>query len=139
MVARLLSKRSSAQSSTQDHRSDPYQSQLTQNSLQSSQTGTQGVSVRFESARIFQPLLKAARYKGAHGGRGGGKSIFFASLLVEEMLCQKTRAVCLREIQNSIKESVKQNIEDAIRDAGVGSLFTITDSEIRGPNNSLAI
>ena len=55
------------------------------------------------------------------------------------MLCQKTRAVCLREIQNSIKESVKQNIEDAIRDAGVGSLFTITDSEIRGPNNSLAI
>jgi len=32
------------------------------------------------------PLLNPARYKGAKGGRGSGKSHFFAELAVEEMV-----------------------------------------------------
>lgn len=49
------------------------------------------------------------------------------------------RAACLREIQNSIKDSVKQLIEDKIAKFGLSSRFKITDSEISGPNDSLFI
>lgn len=62
----------------------------------------------------FLPLLQPARYKGAKGGRGSGKSHFFGETLVEECQLQHTRAVCGREIQNSIKDSSKQLIEDKI-------------------------
>lgn len=49
------------------------------------------------------------------------------------------RAVCLREVQNSIKDSVKQLIEDKISQYGLLSEFDITDAEIRGPNESLFV
>lgn len=49
------------------------------------------------------------------------------------------RIVCVREVQNSIKDSVKQLLEDKINDLGLGPFFTITDQEIRGKNGSLAI
>ena len=52
---------------------------------------------------------------------------------------QHTRAVCIREIQKSIKESVKRLLEDKIKKLGVASKFTILESEIRGPNDSLII
>lgn len=49
------------------------------------------------------------------------------------------RVVCVREVQNSIKDSVKQLIEDKIRDLGLEAFFTCTDQEIKGRNGSLAI
>jgi phage terminase large subunit len=55
------------------------------------------------------------------------------------MVCEHTRAVCLREVQNSIKDSVKQLVEDKIYKLGVESLFKITEQEIVGPNDSLMI
>jgi phage terminase large subunit len=89
--------------------------------------------------RVFQPLLKPARYKGARGGRGSGKSHFFAELLVEEAVSSHIRAACLREVQVSIKDSSKQLIEDKIVKLGVSHLFKLTETEIRGPNDSLFI
>lgn len=89
--------------------------------------------------RVFEPLLKPARYKGARGGRGSGKSHFFAELLVEEAVSSHIRAACLREVQVSIKDSSKQLIEDKIGKLGVGHLFKLTETEIRGPNDSLFI
>lgn len=81
--------------------------------------------------RAFLPLLKAARYKGAHGGRGSGKSHFFAELLVEECVADPTtRAVCVREIQKSLDQSVKQLIEDKIKAFGVQAHFDVLDTEI---------
>lgn len=89
---------------------------------------------------VFAPLLQPARYKGAHGGRGSGKSHFFAGYAVALMASrQGFRLVCVREVQNSIKDSVKQLIEDKIADLGLSSFFTITDQEIRGRNGSLCI
>jgi phage terminase large subunit len=45
---------------------------------------------------------RPARYKGAKGGRGSGKSHFFAELAVEEMVTDPTlRIVCIREVQRS--------------------------------------
>ncbi len=88
---------------------------------------------------MFLPLLTPARYKGARGGRGSGKSHFFAERLVEEAASGHIRAACLREVQSSIKDSVKQLIEDKIRAHGLTDLFRIAEQEIRGPNDSLII
>lgn len=55
------------------------------------------------------------RYKGAHGGRGSGKSHFFAEHMVERALMQRGfRGLCFREVQKSLKESAKRLIEDKI-------------------------
>lgn len=95
--------------------------------------------LRIPTARVFLPLLRPARYKGCWGGRGSGKSHFFAEQLIEEATCVHIRAACLRETQNSIKDSSKQLLEDKIDALGVRSLFDSTDTEIRGPNDSLFI
>jgi phage terminase large subunit len=91
------------------------------------------------TARVFTPLLEPARYKGARGGRGSGKSHFFAALLVEEAAVGHIRAACLREVQGSIKDSSKQLIEDKIEQLGLSGEFAITDREIRGPHDSLFV
>ena len=88
---------------------------------------------------VFRPLVAPARFKGAWGGRGSGKSHFFGGLLCLRALKQRTRAVCLREVQNSIKDSVKQLIEDKISAYGLSGYFDITDTQIRGPNDSLFV
>jgi len=80
-----------------------------------------------------------ARYKGAHGGRASGKSHDFAERLIERCLRGKTRAVCIREVQNSLKESVRQLIIDKLQAFGLGAQFEALDAEIRGPNGSLII
>jgi len=94
---------------------------------------------RIEVPRAFLPLLQPARYKGAYGGRGSGKSHFFASQLITRCLRERTRAVCIREVQNTIKESVKQLLEDKIRASGYASAFQLLETEIRCPHNGLII
>lgn len=89
--------------------------------------------------RVFLPLLEPARYKGAHGGRGSGKSHFFAELLIERCVAGKTDAVCIREIQKSLKQSVKKLLESKIVSLGVGDQFEVLEAEIRGANGSLII
>jgi len=96
-------------------------------------------TLQIQTPRAFAPFLKPARFKGAWGGRGSGKSHFFVELLIEEALCGHVRGACVREVQNSIKDSVKQLIEDKIAKLGASSLFKITEREIVGPNDSLFI
>lgn len=77
-------------------------------------------------------LLGPARYKGAKGGRGSGKSHFFAELAVEEMVADPDlRFVCIREVQRSLKFSAKSLIEGKIRSMGVSHLFDPLTTEIR--------
>lgn len=45
--------------------------------------------------------------------------------------------LCGREIQISIRDSVKRLLDDEIQRLGLQSIFTSTDNEIRGPNESL--
>jgi phage terminase large subunit len=48
--------------------------------------------------------------------------------------------VCIREVQNSIKDSVKQLLVDKIFKLGLGGFeFEVVEGEIRGPNGSLII
>src|SRR6476659_4598489 len=97
-------------------------------------------TLRIETARVFRPLLEPARYKGAHGGRGSGKSHFFGELLIEECLSEKgTLAVCLREVQKTLAQSSKRLIESKIASMGVGHLFRIFNEKIETPGDGLII
>jgi phage terminase large subunit len=97
-------------------------------------------TLQIETARAFLPLLKPARYKGAHGGRGSGKSHFFAEALVERCLMQPgTRAACVREVQKSLKHSVKLLVEDKIKSRGVSDAFEILEAEIKTPGGGVII
>ena len=96
--------------------------------------------LRIETAEVFEPLLGDSRYKGAHGGRGSGKSHFFAESLVEKALMHSgLRWVCIREVQKSLEQSVKRLIEDKIEAMGVGSRFRVLETEIHTPGGGLII
>lgn len=43
-------------------------------------------TLAIETAEVFEPLLHPARDKAAWGGRGSGKSHFFAEMLVEDAM-----------------------------------------------------
>lgn len=90
-------------------------------------------------SRKLLPLLEPARYKGLHGGRGGQKSHFFAEQAVITNFQSPAKGVCIREIQESIKDSVKALIEAKIQKLGLGGFFEVTRDEIRGLNGSMMI
>lgn len=92
------------------------------------------------TAEVFAPLLLPARYKGVHGGRGSGKSHFFAGLMVETALANPGfRAVCIREVQKSLKDSAKRLIEDKIAEHGLGSMFGVLESQINTPGGGVIV
>ena len=95
--------------------------------------------VVIDTPRVFVPLLKPARYKGAWGGRGSGKSHFFAESVVEESLAAKTDIVCIREVQKSLNQSVKKLIEAKIESMGVQSEFRILNTHIESANGGRII
>ena len=96
--------------------------------------------LRIDTAEVFEPLLGRARYKGAYGGRGSGKSWFMASLLIDYALCNNGfRAVCIREVQKSLKESAKRLIEDTIEQHGVGSRFNVLADRIETPGGGVIL
>lgn len=89
---------------------------------------------------MFLPLTGKVRFKGAYGGRGSGKSHFFAESLVEKALLQPgMHAVCIREVQKSLAQSSKRTIELKIQALGLGKLFDVQDKAIRTPGGGLII
>jgi phage terminase large subunit len=96
-------------------------------------------TLRVEVPRKLVPLLQPKRYKGAYGGRGGSKSHFFAEQIILRCYNRTTRVVCIREVQNSIKDSVKQLLTDKIAKLGLNHAFEVIDNEIRCNNGSLII
>lgn len=93
-------------------------------------------ALEIQTPRAFVPLLRPSRYKGAWGGRGSGKSHFFAELMIERAIMEPGfRGVCLREIQKSIARSAKQLLEDKIEDLNAGRHFDVQRDIIRTPGN----
>jgi phage terminase large subunit len=86
--------------------------------------------LQIPTARAFRPLLEPARYLGAHGGRGSGKSYFFAELAIERSIIEKTDIVCVREIQRTLDQSVKKLLEKKIQAMGVQERFNVLRSHI---------
>lgn len=98
------------------------------------------MKLRIETAEVFEPLLAPARYKGCYGGRGSGKSWFFAGLLIEDCIRKPgLRAVCIREVQKSLKESAKRLLEDKINEMDVGPLFECQADRIITPGGGVII
>lgn len=100
-----------------------------------------------DTAAVFEPLLGPARYKAAYGGRGSGKSHFFAGKLVEDALAEPgesgegLRAVCIREVQKDLAQSSKALIEAKLRDFGLGEAqgFKVYRDVIQTPRTGIII
>ena len=103
--------------------------------------------LRIPTAEAFEPLLAPARYKGAYGGRGSGKSHFFGGLLVEDCLAEPgnsgegMRAVCIREVQKDLAQSSKALIELKLRENGLGERdgFKVYKEAISAPRDGIII
>lgn len=90
-----------------------------------------------QTPRVYAPLLETVapdgrpvRYKGAHGGRGSGKSHFFGELWLEENIQDKFDFVCLRETLKSLEFSVKKLLESKIEQFNAGDYFDVQDRRI---------
>tara|TARA_R110001599_G_scaffold60377_1_gene167884 strand:+ start:4050 stop:5363 length:1314 start_codon:yes stop_codon:yes gene_type:complete len=101
----------------------------------------EGEVLQIETAKVFLPLLQPSRYKGAWGGRGSGKSHFFAGLMVEDHLREPgLRSVCIREVQKTLKDSAKRLIEDKIKEYGLEKQgFTVFKDRIETPGEGVII
>ncbi|WP_343518103.1 PBSX family phage terminase large subunit [Sphingomonas sp.] len=82
-------------------------------------------------------LWEPFRHLAWKGGRGAAKSRTVASGLVLLASQSHERILCGREVQRSIKDSVKRLLDDEIRRLGLETVFESTETEIRGPNDSL--
>lgn len=101
-----------------------------------------GRSLTIPTAEVFLPLLEPARDKGAEGGRGSGKSHFFAGLLIEDSLAIKgLPSVCIREVQKSLKDSAKRLIESKLVEHGLGEAdgFKVFREQIETPGDGVII
>jgi phage terminase large subunit len=96
-------------------------------------------SLCIETARVFTPLLAPARYKGAKGGRGSGKSHFYADTWLDENIRQRLDFVCLRETLKSLEFSVKKLLEGKIERYNAGSYFDVQDRRILSKQGGVTI
>ena len=97
-------------------------------------------TLKIPTARVFESLLKPARYKGVFGGRGSGKSHFFGELLVETCQAERgTLAVCIREAQRTLAQSSKRLIESKIAALGLGHRFKVYSDKIETPGDGIVI
>lgn len=98
-----------------------------------------------DTAEVFEPLLAPARYKGAYGGRGSGKSHFFAEMLIDDAMRapgemgEGLRGLCFREVQKSLKQSAKRLIESKLEKFGIGEKdgFKVYNDVIKTPGDGL--
>lgn len=91
---------------------------------------------------MFEPLLAPARYKGAWGGRGSGKSHFFAEKLIEDSLYEPGMlSVCIREVQKTLKDSSKRLLESKLADFRLGEAdgFKVFKEAIQTPGDGVII
>lgn len=99
-----------------------------------------GRTLSIPTAEVFLPLLEPARYKAAYGGRGSGKSHFFAGHMVERALEQRGfRGLAFREVQKSLKESSKRLIEDKLSEMRLGEAdgFKVFREVIQTPGDGM--
>lgn len=83
----------------------------------------------------LKPFIIPKRYKVAYGGRGSSKSWTIARMLLLKAMEKPIRILCLREIQDSIKDSVHKLLKDQI-DLLELQGFTVQNDSIRHKNGS---
>jgi len=104
--------------------------------------------LQIPTARVFTPLLAPARDKVAKGGRGSGKSHFFAGLMIEDALAEPgesggegLRGVCIREVQKDLAQSAKLLIESKLAEFNLGEAdgFKVFEDCTQTPGDGLII
>lgn len=104
-------------------------------------------TLTINTARVFLPLLPPSRYKAAWGGRGSGKSHFFAEKIIDDSLAEPgesgegLRSVCIREVQKDLAQSSKLLIETKLRQLELGESdgFKVFRDVIQTPGDGLMI
>lgn len=81
-------------------------------------------------------ILKPQPIKVVFGGRGSGKSIGLADLLITKMLTEKADIYCLREFQDSINESVHRVLKSGILERLQLKGWTIHENKIISPHGA---
>ncbi|GAB1407679.1 hypothetical protein MASR1M8_15980 [Thermomonas brevis] len=93
-------------------------------------------TLRVEIPAKLTPFLSPARYKVAHGGRGGGKSWAVARILLALGMSKPMRILCTREVQKSLKESVHRLLSDQIAAMGLERFYDVQLATIKGANGT---
>lgn len=101
--------------------------------------------LQIRTPEVFEPLLHPSRYKGAFGGRGSGKSHFFAESAIEDAMRWRGEAgeglrfLCFREVQKSLKESAKFLLESKLEKFGLGEKdgFKVFTDRIATPGDGV--
>jgi phage terminase large subunit len=84
---------------------------------------------------IFKPTDNV-RYRVAYGGRGSGKSIGFARMLLVRSLSKPGKYLCCRELQKSIKTSVHSILSAEISRLGLQEYFDVGKEYLRTADGS---
>lgn len=87
-------------------------------------------------AKIRPVFQGSDRYQILYGGRGSGKTVSIAQILLTEGYVQKHRILCTREIQKTIRESVHQVLCDEIDRLGLEDFYSIKHDTIIGKNGT---
>ena len=87
--------------------------------------------MKVQMARVFNELLTVKkRYKLYYGGRAGGKSFAFADSLLTLATSRKLLIACVREVQNSIKDSVYRLLADRIHFYKLDDVYRLYEDRI---------
>lgn len=76
------------------------------------------------------------RYRVAYGGRGSGKSIGFARMLLLRSMEEPMVILCARELQKSMKDSVHSLLVSQVSAMGLDDAFECGREYLRGKNGS---
>ena len=86
---------------------------------------------------VFTPPRGELQYRGAHGGRGSGKSFNFAKMAAIWGYTEPLRVLATREYQGSIKESFYAELKSAIlSETWLSSSYVIGTDFIKGRNGT---
>ena len=85
---------------------------------------------------VFEFLFEPKRYKVMFGGRGGAKSHAAGRAALVIGMQKKTRFLCAREVQKSIRDSIHRLLSDLIVKHGLESFYKIQKESIVGANGT---
>lgn len=98
---------------------------------------TQTLPIIIDVVKKLEPIfLSTKRFIVLFGGRGSGKSWTVAIFLLCEGMRKKTRILCTREIQNTIKDSVHKLLADTIEKYNLSFFYQVKVDTIVGINGS---
>lgn len=89
------------------------------------------MKIQVKTPRWAVSLIPPCRFKGAKGGRSGGKSHLFCEMAAARMAADPDyKVVGIREVQKSIKYSLMSLLVSKIKEHGTEHLFDIQATEV---------